>query len=392
MNKYKICTVGGAGHVGLPLSIAFANSKQKTIIYDINQKALDAIDKGIMPFRENGAEQVLKRTINKTLFTSNDIKSVHSSEFVVVVIGTPVDKHLNPTFRQMKIFFENLLPYMKNDQIIIIRSTVFPSTTTLIRDLAKKIHPKIEVCFCPERIAEGNAMDELYNLPQIVSGFDEKAIKKTASLFRKLTKDIIITSPFEAELAKLFTNSWRYIQFAIANQFYMIAEEHGADFYKIFDAMTYKYPRTKDFPKPGYAAGPCLFKDTMQISAFTHNSFFLGHSAMLINEGLPVFVINQMKNEIPNLREKVVGILGMAFKSESDDARESLSYKLKQYLEVEAKEVLCTDEYVNDSSFLSLDAVINKSDVLVIGSPHKKYRNADLRGRKVYDVWNIVRR
>lgn len=390
MNKNKLCVVGGAGRVGLPLSIAFANSGLKTVIYDINQKALDKINNGTMPFMEEGSESILKKVIKKTLVTSNNPESISESEIVVVVIGTPVDEHLNPTFHQMKAFFDNIVKHMNSNQIIIVRSTVYPGTTKIIRDLLKKTLPGIEVCFCPERIAEGKAMEELYNLPQIVSGFTDDAVKKISELFKNLTKDIIVTTPFEAELAKLFTNSWRYIQFATANQFYMIAQESGADFYKIYDAMTYKYPRTQNFPKPGFAAGPCLFKDTMQISAFTHNSFFLGHSAMLINEGLPAFIIKGIKNDIPDLHNKVVGVLGMAFKSENDDPRESLSYKLKKLLEVESKKVICTDEYIKDEKFVTLETILKEADVLVIGSPHKKYRTINTKGKKVYDVWNII--
>src|SRR6185312_8992597 len=163
-------------------------------------------------------------------------------------------------------------------------------------------------------------------------------------LFKVLTKKVIVTKPVEAELAKLFTNTWRYINFAISNQFYMIANASGHDFYNIYDAMTQDYPRLKSFAKAGLAAGPCLFKDTMQLSAFSGNNFFLGHSAMLVNEGLPDFMIEAMKDRY-KLENKTVGILGMAFKGENEDPRESLSYKLMKRLELEADTVLCHDPY-----------------------------------------------
>ena len=192
----------------------------------------------------------------------------------------------------------------------------------------------------------------------------------------------------EAELAKLFTNSWRYIQFATANQFYMLAESMGLDFYKIYYAMTHNYPRTKGFPKAGFTAGPCLFKDTMQLSSFSQNSFFLGHSAMLINEGLPLFLVQQLKKD-ENIEDKVVGILGMAFKAESDDIRSSLSYKLKKILEFEAKSVVCTDVHVKDETFLSLNETLEKADILILGAPHKEYRNIKTH-KKIIDVWNFM--
>jgi UDP-N-acetyl-D-mannosaminuronic acid dehydrogenase len=200
-----------------------------------------------------------------------------------------------------------------------------------------------------------------------------------------------VVTPLEAELAKLFTNSWRYIQFATANQFYMLAEEYGASFYRIYNAMTHNYPRTNNFPRPGFAAGPCLFKDTMQISAFAQNTFFLGHTAMLVNEGLPNFLVDQVKKLHP-LSEMTAGVLGMSFKAEIDDRRESLSYKLKKLLQVEAKRVLCTDVYIKSDSFATEEDVLARSDVIFIGAPHAHYKTLDYRDKHVVDVWNLLGR
>lgn len=392
MISRKVSIVGGAGHVGLPLAIAFAGRGQQVTIVDINSEALSKINNGMMPFLESGAEETLRHVIGKTLKTTTENSALSAADVVIIVIGTPVDEHLNPTFQQMRNFIEVLTPYLRPDQTLILRSTVYPGTSQLIYDFLKERVSGIGVAFCPERIAEGKAMEELHTLPQIVSGFSNGAVKMASELFRMLTDEIIIVDPFEAELAKLFTNSWRYIQFATANQFYMIAEENGADFFRIYHAMTYKYPRTQNFPQPGFAAGPCLFKDTMQLSAFTNNNFFLGHSAMLINEGLPNFVIRMMKRQYPDLRSKRVGILGMAFKAESDDPRESLSYKLKKALEIEAGEVWCTDEHITDPHFHPFDKVLAECDILIIGAPHIKYRKTDFSGREVVDVWGVVQR
>lgn len=389
MSNYDICVIGGAGHVGLPLSIAFAEKGKSVVILDINKAALDRINQGVMPFLEEGCEEKLKRFIGKNLQTSSDNAVISHAKYVIVVVGTPVDEHLNPTFNNMKLFFEGVVKYLKNDQIVILRSTVYPGISEKVRGMLKEKLPGIEVCFCPERILEGKSMEELYNLPQIVSGFDQQAIKEVSALFSLLTKDVLISQPIEAELAKLFTNTWRYIQFATANQFYMIAEDAGVDFYKVYNAMTYNYPRAKGFPRPGFAAGPCLFKDTMQIAAFAKNTFFLGHSAMLINEGLPNFIIDQLKEKY-DLKNTTVGIMGMAFKAESDDKRESLSYKLKKILEIESKRVYCSDVYIKEDGFVDEGKLIEQSDVIIIGAPHKQYLNLDYKGKIILDVWNVV--
>ena len=388
MNKYDVCVVGGCGHVGLPLAIAFADKGLKVCIYDTNKKALDKVTSGKMPFIETGAEQLLKNTIGKTLFTSNDLKDISNSKFIITVIGTPVDEHLNPKFTLMMDFIRTLLPYLRDEQYFILRSTVFPGTTEKINTFLKNNGKNIYVTFCPERIAQGKAMEELYNLPQIISGFEEKAITEVSKLFSMFTKDIVILRPIEAELAKLFTNTWRYIQFATANQLYEISTSYGLDFYKIYDAMRYKYPRTRNFPSAGLAAGPCLFKDTMQIAAFDNNKFFLGHAAMLINEGLPNFLVQILKEKY-SLQDKAVGILGMAFKANIDDKRESLSYKLKKILEIEAGKVLCSDEYINEEGFVTASELIKNSDIIVLGAPHKEYKDLIVKDKILVDVWNF---
>ncbi len=384
----NITVVGGAGHVGLPLSIALADVSEKIrlTILDINQEVLDKINQGTMPFLEKGAEEKLKNIINRNLFTSVNSNVLTQSDVIIIVIGTPVDEHLNPLFSVFNKLLEQLLPYLKSDQTIILRSTLYPGTSQKVFNLFhEKYKINIHVAYCPERIAEGKAMEELYSLPQIISGFSEKALTIAKEVFGLLTNDIIELSPMEAELAKLFTNSWRYIQFATANQFYMLAEEKGLDFYKIYHAVTHNYPRANGFPKAGFSAGPCLFKDTMQLSAFSNNQFFLGHSAMLINEGLPYFVVQQIKKRY-DISKMTVGILGMSFKGESDDNRSSLSYKLKKILEIEAGNVICTDEYVFDTQLKPLEEVLMNSDLLILGAPHKKYREISTN-KIVIDIW-----
>jgi UDP-N-acetyl-D-mannosaminuronic acid dehydrogenase len=387
--RYDICVVGGCGHVGLPLAITFADRGLKVSVYDINERAVAAVRAGRMPFLENGAEPRLREVIGRTLEVSTDPACVSESRCVVVVIGTPVDEHLNPTFHTMRRFFAGLLPHLVDGQCVILRSTVYPGTTEKIRDLVAATGKDVSVAFCPERVAEGKAMEELSSLPQIVSGYDERAVVMAAELFGRIAKSIIRLSPLEAELTKIFANVWRYVQFATANQFFMIATDYGLDFYRIYDALTRDYPRMAGLPKSGFAAGPCLFKDTMQLAAATNNTFALGHAAMLINEGLPNFVVRHLK-EKHDLTKSRVGLLGMAFKGDSDDPRESLSYKLRKVLEYEAAEVLCTDVYIKDPAFYPLDEVLERSDILVVGAPHREYRSLQLpAGKPVIDIWNI---
>src|SRR5207237_1400337 len=185
----------------------------------------------------------------------------------------------------------------------------------------------IPVAFCPERVAQGHSLREFRSLPQIVSAFDRDTLTAVRELFGRFVPETVEMAPMEAELCKLLTNAWRYIQFATVNQFYMIASQHGLDFNRILHGCRHNYPRMAGMPGPGFAAGPCLVKDTMQLAAFSQNSFVLGHAAMLINEGLPAHLVELAKRQTP-LAGKTAGILGMTFKAESDDTRDSLSFKL----------------------------------------------------------------
>jgi UDP-N-acetyl-D-mannosaminuronic acid dehydrogenase len=387
-----VVVVGGGGHVGLPLAIALADRGSKVIVFDINADTVAMISDGKLPFNEPNAEPVLKRVLKSGMLTaSTDPSVVGTAENMVVVIGTPVDEHLNPDPNAIPKALESTTQYFKDGQILILRSTVYPGVTALVERTVAALGLDIDVAFCPERIAEHKAMEELFSLPQIVSSRTERGRARASKLFRTLTEEIVDLEPEEAELAKLFTNTWRYIKFAAANQFYMMANDRGLDFERIRKGLSHNYPRAKDIPGAGFAAGPCLFKDTMQLAAFSDNKFSLGHSAMLVNEGLPLYVVTQLEKRF-DLENLTVGILGMAFKGGSDDIRSSLSYKLRRVLKFKAKAVVCTDPYVSDEvddTLLPLDAVLQKADILIVATPHDDYR-AIVTDKPVADVWNLL--
>ena len=385
-----VVVMGGCGHVGLPLAIALADRGMRVAIYDIDPDAVAVVSGGDLPFQERDARPVLQRVLEQgRLHATTDPSVISGAEAVVVVIGTPVDEHLNPNPHAVSRALRASSQYFRDGQLLVLRSTLYPGVTRGVERLFDDLGLDLDVAFCPERIAEGKAMEELFTLPQIVSGRTQEVRDRAAKLFGVLTDSIVELEPEEAELAKLFTNNWRYLKFAAANQFYVMANDHGLDYDRIRRALALDYPRAADMPGAGFAAGPCLFKDTMQLAAFTDNSYVLGHSAMLVNEGLPLYLVTQLEKKY-DLAEKRVGILGMAFKGESDDIRSSLSYKLKRILEFRAREVLCTDPYVVvDETLRPLDEVLATCDILVVGAPHRRY--ADLRPEQpVVDVWNLL--
>ncbi len=385
-----VVVIGGCGHVGLPLALAFADRGAKVAIYDVSESAVSLVNSGRMPFAEPGADEVLQRALGDgRLEASADPAIVATAEHVVVVIGTPVDEHLNPNQTAITTALSGCSAFLRDGQLLILRSTVFPGVTALVEKMVAGLGLHMEVAFCPERIAEGKAMTELFELPQIISSRTPAGVKRASALFGRLTGKLVVMSPEEAELAKLFTNVWRYIKFATANQLYMMANEQGLDFDRIRRGLAEDYPRAADMPAAGFAAGPCLFKDTMQLAAFNHNNFPLGHAAMAVNEGLPLYVVHRLEGQF-DLASMTVGILGMAFKAGSDDIRSSLSYKLKRILAFKANAVLCTDPYVTvDPDLLPLQEVLARSDLLVVGAPHPEYRGLVV-DKPAADIWDVL--
>lgn len=386
-----VVIIGGCGRVGLPLGIALASRGQSVTLYDINATAVSTVNDARMPFDEEGAEALLTEVVAAgRLSATTDPASVGTAEHLIVVVGTPVDEHLNPDLGVVPRALERCAEHLVPGQLVILRSTVYPGVTALTEKMLRNRGIEVDLAFCPERIAEGKALTELFDLPQIVAARSPEVSQRAEKLFRNLTEQIVPVAPEEAELAKLFTNTWRYIKFATANQFWMMANDYGLDYSRIRHAITFDYPRAADVPMPGFAAGPCLLKDTMQLAAFNQNNFVLGHAAMLINEGLPNYLVSRVEDRF-DLNEMTVGVLGMAFKAGSDDSRESLAYKLRKILTLKAKAVLCTDPHIADERFVPLDEVLAKADILIIAAPHAEYASLET-DLPLIDMWGLTRR
>lgn len=386
-----LVVLGGGGHVGLPLSLAFAQSGLRVGILDTDARALARIGAGEMPFMEEGADALLRELLpTGRLVLGSDDAMVARTRTLIIVIGTPVDEFLGPSMTIFERIVAKIGPNLQAGTLIVLRSTVYPGTTAYLTGHLATLGIDAKVVSCPERIAEGHALEEFKSLPQIVGADDPETGDRAEALFRRLTDRVIRTTAREAELAKLFTNAWRYMKFAIANQFLMIADEAGVDAGHVLNAVREGYPRAADLPGPGFAAGPCLFKDTMQLAAFATDHFPLGQTAMQINEGLPAYVVSAMTRRYGSLAGRTIGILGMAFKAESDDTRASLSYKLRKHLTWAGARVIATDPYVKDDRLMPLETVLAESDILVLGAPHKAYRGLAVGGRDVIDVWGAM--
>lgn len=387
--QLDLCVVGGCGRAGLPLALAFARAGLTVGIYDINVRSVELVRSGTMPFMEQGADALLVEMLAiGRLELSTDPKVLARTSTVIVVVGTPIDEFLNPSTTGLAECVETIAPHVRSQSLVILRSTVFPGSTEWLQHAFRDRQIEVDVAMCPERITEGFALEELTSLPQIVGGDTATAIDRAESLFRSLAAKTIRTTTREAELAKLFTNAWRYMKFAVANHFFMVANTAGLDYGRILRAIREDYPRAADLPGPGFAAGPCLLKDTMQLAAFGEHELLLAQAAMVVNEGLPNYILRQLERRT-TLRGKTVGILGMAFKKDNDDARASLSYKLRKLLIRSGAIVLCADPFLREG-LTPLDEVLRRAEILVIGAPHTAYRSLDVTGKDVIDVWGAL--
>ena len=385
--KADIAIVGGAGHIGLPLGILFANKRKKVILFDKDKKNVDKINNLTMPFMEEGGSRLLKEN-KKKIFATTEKKYLSSAKIIIICIGTPV-KNSKPDLALFFEMFKEIKKHLNPKNLLVIRSSIYPGTCLKIQKfLGKKFQ---NISYCPERVVQGKSITELPKLPQIVSGVSKNSINQSKKLFKLICKRIIVTSILEAELIKLFSNAWRYINFSISNEFYTICEKLGVNFRELRNNMVEGYDRNKNIPKAGFAAGPCLYKDTAQLNAFFKDSFTLGKTATKINTRFPYFIYSKMKNKFKNkLFSKKIGILGVAFKSDIDDTRDSLSIELYKFLKKKGLKVNISDDFVKMREIINKKDLIKKSDIIILGVPHSSYKKIKIPKKKyLIDSWGF---
>jgi UDP-N-acetyl-D-mannosaminuronic acid dehydrogenase len=386
-----IAIVGGAGHIGAPLGIVLANRNMDVVLYDRNQSALDSIARGRMPFLEKRGGAELRAALRTgRLRVSTDIEALRAVDAAIVTIGTPIDEYHNPRWNPLTECVHEIAAVLPRRAAIILRSTISPGTTEFIDAHLRSWKLPFPLAFCPERVTQGNALEEITTLPQIVSGTSPRAVRIAEQIFGAIAPSVVRMEPREAELAKLVCNAFRYMLFAATNQLHMLVESQGIDYTRLLRKAKQGYPRLGYLPGAGFAAGPCLMKDTMQLFARNNLLFNMGHAAMLVNEGLPDFVVGQLARSL-SLPKATVGVLGVTFKAESDDIRDSLAFKLIKILKFRGARVICSDEYFKHPDHVSKEALLSGSDAVIIGAPHRAYRRLTFpKAKKVIDIWGIL--
>lgn len=400
-NNFTLAVIG-LGRVGLPLATVFASSNVKTIGFDIDRDLIKKISEGTPSFHEPGLRELLRRVIKRWLVVTTNVDEIFDADVLIVTVGTPLTKDLQPDHTQLLSALKPLARPSLKGKVVVIRSTTSPGTLEeIVKPVLEKGGLKAGVDFglvaCPERIAEGRAIEELRTLPEIVGGIDSISSKIVGEIFRKINprKKIIYTTPIHAELAKLFTNVFRYVNFALANEFALLSEKYGADAFEVIKIANMDYPRGS-IPTPGLAGGPCLSKDGYYL---LRNQIFpdLIMVAWRLNEFLPLHIVHKLSEELRIVNESlvdvVVGVLGLAYKKDVDDTRYSPAERLVRLLQTYGAKTLVHDPYVKGT--LPLDEVLSKSDVLILAVNHNTFTGleehieASDNVKLVYDAWGV---
>ena len=389
--------VVGLGRVGLPLALSFADRGLDVVGIEREDVVLAQLNAGTMPFRETGTQELLERVLERGSFRrTRTVQDAAAADHIVLTLHTPSHVHIEIDIAGIRGVIDDLLPVLREGQSLILRSTVAPGTTEWVAGYIEqrrdfKVGQDLFVAHVPERIAENHFLEEIATLPCIVGGVGEGSGARAAELFEVFGTDIVQTSPTEAELAKIWTNILRYTQFALPNLLMMECEQYGANVFEVIELINHDYPRG-GIAAPGLTAGACLRKD------FTFSEERSSGPGMLlavsrVHETVPLFLVKGLKSRLGgSLRDLKVAVLGLTFKRDSDDVRDSLSYKLVRMLERELAHVARHDPNVPAESE-PLESALDGADAVVIATNHSDFEGLASRlpeGTLLADPWNVT--
>jgi UDP-N-acetyl-D-mannosaminuronic acid dehydrogenase len=383
VSEERFISVIGLGRVGLPLALCFADRGLRVLGVDHDPIVLESIRAGRMPFIEAGTQELLDRAIaGGSLELTDRAADAAQAEEIVITIGTPSFSHIESDLRQVRAAVDDLLPLLRPGHSLILRSTIAPGTTEFVAGYLEKrrdlrVGEDVFVSHAPERIAAGRFLEEISTLPCIIGGVGETSTERAASLFSVFGAPIVKTTPVQAELAKIWTNILRYATFALPNLLMMDCERHGANVFEVIELINRDYPRG-GIAMPGLTAGTCLRKDFAFSEERSHAPGML-LAVSRVHEGVPLFLVEGIKRRIGALASRKVAVLGLTFKRDTDDERDSLSPKLIRLLERELADVAVCDPHAATPTQPLADAV-RDADVVIVATNHSEFERPQTLG------------
>jgi UDP-N-acetyl-D-mannosaminuronic acid dehydrogenase len=396
--QHDVCVIG-LGRVGLPLALSFADAGLSVLGVDNDPDVLAALRERRMPFKEPGTDELLARV---DLDLSHRAADGADARSIVLTLGTPSFSHIEIDMGDIRSVLDDLLPLLQREQLLVLRSTVAPGTTEFVAGYLEKhrdftVGDDVFVAHVPERIAADRFLAEIGTLPCIVGGVGEASGERAAELFAPLGAPIVQTTPVQAELAKIWTNIFRYATFALPNLLMMDCERYDANVFEVIDLINRDYPRG-GIGQPGLTAGTCLRKD-FAFSEEKSNAPGMLLAVSRVHESVPLFLVDGVKRRLGGgLRERRVAVLGLAFKRDTDDERDSLSHKLIRLLERELADVAVHDPVVATPTS-GFEETIAEADVVIVATNHSAFSRpealraiAERAGADclVVDPWNAL--
>ena len=380
MKDQRSISVIGLGRVGLPLALSFADRGAHVLGVDHDRAVLEAIRAGRMPWNEAGTQELLDRVAaTGRLQLAERAADAAAADDIVITIGTPSFDHFESDLRQVRAAVDDLMPLLRPGHSLILRSTIAPGTTEFVAGYVEKrrglkVGEDIFVAHAPERIAAGRFLEEISTLPCIIGGVGEASTERAASTFELFGAPIVKTTPVQAELAKIWTNILRYATFALPNLLMMDCERYDANVFEVIDLINHDYPRG-GIAMPGLTAGTCLRKDFV-FSEERSNSPGMLLAVSRVHEAVPLFLVEGIQRRLGSLSSRKVAVLGLTFKRNTDDERDSLSFKLIRLLERELADVAVCDPRAGTPTQPLADAV-HDADVVIIATNHSDFETPE---------------
>ncbi len=402
MNGERFVSVIGLGRVGLPLALCFADRGLRVLGIDHDGAVLEALRAGRMPFIEAGTQELLDRVLRSgRLELSDRAVDAARADDIVITIGTPSFSHIESDLRQVRAAIDDLLALLRPGHALILRSTIAPGTTEFVAGYVEKrrglrVGEEVFVAHAPERIAAGQFVGEITTLPCIVGGVGEASTERAAALFAVFGAPIVRTTPVQAELAKIWTNILRYATFALPNLLMMDCERYGANVFDVIELINHDYPRG-GIAMPGLTAGTCLRKD-FAFSEERSNAPGMLLAVSRVNESVPLFLVEGVKRRLGSLANLKVAVLGLTFKRDTDDERDSLSPKLIRLLERELADVAVCDPHAMTPT-QPLHDVLEDAEVVIVATNHSEFEGPAMLAQivaharadcLVVDPWNAL--
>jgi UDP-N-acetyl-D-mannosaminuronic acid dehydrogenase len=400
MADERFVSVIGLGRVGLPLALCFADRGMRVLGIDNNAAVVASLHAGRMPFREDGTQELLDSALaSGRLELSDRAADAARAQDIVLTLGTPSFSHIESDLSQIRSAVDDLLPLLAPGHGLMLRSTIAPGTTEFVAGYIEKRRglrsgEDVFVAHTPERIAAGRFLEEIGTLPCIVGGVGEASTERAAEVFGVFGAPIVRTTPVQAELAKIWTNILRYATFALPNLLMMDCERYDANVFEVIDLINDHYPRG-GIAMPGLTAGTCLRKD-FAFSEERSNAPGMLLAVSRVNEAVPLFLVEGIKRRLGSVANRKIAVLGLTFKKNTDDERDSLSPKLIRLLERELADVAVSDPHAV-SPTQPLGEALDGADVVIVATNHSEFTGApvlrEVLGRAggdclLVDPWN----